>query len=390
MALSILKTLKKTSTTHSNVEKVSKLIWGPSLESKRMIQDWANEGITYKHLSSEQEIHFEAYCRYLRPIRGHANAELAQELGFQLGDGPFGGLFFKDQKFREFGGRSKSLPLLEGEDFFLREGWQLSGDSESRFELSSKATISNPAVKITYLEVDRHWRVELLNGDVVEAEEIFYSGNGHQLMKVWTNFPETLAKNIQAQGQNYKDRKIFMVNWISPNQVTDLRSTLYLPQSLTHDWGHFMGEFGPFLEGVGQSFSFFFFVDEEEIEAEGLTRKFQALKRVLAKVFPNQERAFLSDPTVGPFKETVMLMEDFSLPPLQINLQKIIGQIPLRWIGPFAPLTTEIEDFLRERNIEIGMVDGLVRDRLSSHSPSRSFCSPEIVRTNSMNENFHC
>ena len=305
MALSILKNLKKAQAVLKAPLERPCLVWGASLSMEEILAEWTLQGRPYERLLTEQQIHFSAFTKWLRPIRGETNFQEAEEQALVCEKGPFQALFYKDGKFREFGGRSKAFPLREGEDAFLSPSWS--------YSLTGLESLANDGKlvqikKIKFLDDQAQWRVELENADVYLTPEIIFTGRAQELVKIWDEFP----CQLQSASSLSEERKIFLVRWHSPVQICELQETLFIPQSLTHEWGHFIGEFAPFIPGLGQEMTFFFFVEEEELEAEEVTRKFQNLKRTLARIFPHAEKAFSAEASISSLTEMMMLVEDFS------------------------------------------------------------------------------
>lgn len=107
------------------------------------------------------------------------------------------------------------------------------------------------------------------------------------------------------------------------------KKILFIPQSMTHEWGHFLVEFETFnYQQKEQLCHVLFLIHDEEPQSEDLAQKIKLMKRVLDRVFTDIEKhikkeyiRFDEEMFVSGLKDSAMEQLSFDYPTL-----KFIGQ----------------------------------------------------------------
>src|SRR6476469_4499236 len=81
------------------------------------------------------------------------------------------------------------------------------------------------------------------------------------------------------------------VSWKLDKEIYPEERILFIPQSMTHEWGHFLVEFENFnFQNKEQVCHVLFLIHDEEPQSEDLAGKIKLMKRVLDRVFPDVEK----------------------------------------------------------------------------------------------------
>ncbi len=207
--------------------------------------------------------------------------------------------FYKDGKFHDFGGRAKPMELLAGEDFFLNKGF--------RFEISSLFEsedwhnldeIISQHIDIRILEgiektnsqdlVEKNeWLLTFKDFKKLSCESLYSSLTPKKFLNLLKN-KESLTPDLIDFCSSAQSTGAMSMTWIMKKELSSDSRTFFIPQSMTHEWGHFIVEFenGP----EGHLCHGLFYVHEEEPQSEDLATKIKLMKRVLDRVFPDFEQ----------------------------------------------------------------------------------------------------
>jgi len=202
--------------------------------------------------------------------------------------------FYKDMKFRHFGGRSKSERLLWGEEFFTAPHAEYSLESifsflnnEDFFKEASDSAITSIPLFVSRLTETNQWQIECTNGSLIQCEELFWGESPAHFLELYKNKNE-LSSNFIQFCEGTQTPCALHLKMIFEKRVTDMSQTLFIPLSYTHEWGHFVGEFEVVEdENAKQSIEFVSYVDKNETSEEEISKKIRILKRNLEKIFPN-------------------------------------------------------------------------------------------------------
>jgi hypothetical protein len=262
--------------------------------------------------------------------------------------------FYKDGKFHDFGGRAKSMDLLAGEEFFTHKGYKvevasffnpedwenldliLKEHSEIRiFESIEKTTPEDLVDK-------KEWLLTFKDFAKTTCEFLYVSMSPKKFLGFVHNkeslTPELIdvctAVNIQAA---------ISVTWKLNKEIHPEEKTLFVPQSMTHEWGHFIVEFDSFnFQKKEQLCHVLFLIHDEEPQSEDLAGKIKLMKRVLDRVFPDIEKYIT--------KEYIRFDEEMFISDVKDSAaEQLTFDYPtLRFLGQATPLTGEMtqEKFL--------------------------------------------
>jgi hypothetical protein len=213
--------------------------------------------------------------------------------------------FFKELKWRPFGGRAKPEPLLWNEEFFtnkradfdvyavfpfLKEEGLYEELEASRTDLGVKSV-----KKITPddLAEPANFELELSNSDILKCEHLYWGGGPQSFLDSYSNKNElsnefiTFCEEASAPAALY-----IQIEFKKP--VTDKNETLFIPLSYTHEWGHFVGEFID-LDNGGQRGEFVTYMDISHTNEQEISKKIRLLKKNLEKIFGENASVFDSE-----------------------------------------------------------------------------------------------
>lgn len=212
-------------------------------------------------------------------------------------------LFYKDGKFHDFGGRAKSMELRSGEEFFKGLGYRYEISSLFKPEVWEKLDeYLNEAQDVRVISMIQKTEPQ----DLVDKDEwLLTTKDYHELTA--ENLYVTLAPNKFLNLVHDKDKLTtelmdyltsvnvlqgIQVCWELNKEIYPEERTLFIPQSMTHEWGHFLVEFEAFNHTTKtQKMHVMFLIHEEEPQAEDLAGKIRLMKRVIDRVFSDFEKS---------------------------------------------------------------------------------------------------
>jgi hypothetical protein len=259
-------------------------------------------------------------------------------------------LFYKDGKFHEFGGRAKSMELQRGEDFFIQKGYRL--ELASFFEendWNQLDEIINKHIDIRILEgiektspqdlVEKtEWSISFKDYHIMNCENLYVSLSPKKVLNLLKN-KEKFSADIIDLGSSVQSQAAISVTWILNKEIYPEERTLFIPQSMTHEWGHFIFEFEVYdHQSKTQVCHGLFLINEEEPQSEDLAAKIKLMKRVFDRVFSDFEKhiqeefiRFDEEMFISGIKDKSMEQISFDYPTLQ-------------FLGQSAPMNSEFSD----------------------------------------------
>lgn len=244
-------------------------------------------------------------------IRGASNQKIIQELYPEavISVGTDQAMFYKDMTWKSFGGRSKSEALKFNEEFYTTPRFDI--DVCKIFpELNQAeefiAGVNAEAYQVRLKSIHRSgegFKVECLNGTEFECEKLYFGQSPYQYLNFYSNKSELSDVFIEFC-ESTKTPSALFVKFVFEKPVTDMKETLFIPLSYTHEWGHFVGEFKEgYKEGyqeskiettyndeikagpTAQEIEFLHFLDEDQSSEEDLSRVIRLLKKNMEKIF---------------------------------------------------------------------------------------------------------
>jgi len=296
MAYSDLKKLRKKENIETTKESVKCLIVGGDIFALSILdfllksEDSENVRILTKELLTKDSVEFagpgilrgQENITYMKEAFDYADIEELETVSS----------FYKDLKFKPFGGRSKSEKLLPGEDFFITPKAKFK--SESIFPLIKDEEFLAKANSLKFdfipskvFKEGDSWVVECTNGTQIFCEKIFWAESPWKFYEDFTK-KEALSNEFIEFVETTKAPCALHIKLIFDKHVTDKEETLFVPLSYTHEWGHFICEFDKNSdEDHSQIGRFLTFIDVNETNEEDISKKIRLLKRNLEKIFPH-------------------------------------------------------------------------------------------------------
>lgn len=292
MGLRKLREESKEARENFNREYCKYFIIGDDLASALMFYYLDNKYPTEKiKILTERPIDLET-LRYPGPtdLRGESNIKLVKQLRPELTidstEEP--SKFYKDQKFRVFGGRSRPETIMPGEEFFIDCGYNYRIDEllPSSVEEKDKIFSANVVHLIRYIAKvkdqnsdQESWEITCKDGTIYCCQHLFMGRTPSEFLNLLDNKGDFSSK-VHEFCLSGATRPGLFVSIKQDAPLSDDQGTLFLSQSLTHEWGHFIGEF---YDG---KLSFFSLIHEDE-DSEQVSQKIRLLKRTIKRIFPN-------------------------------------------------------------------------------------------------------
>lgn len=211
--------------------------------------------------------------------------------------------FYKDGKFHDFGGRAKPMELQPGEEFFIQKGYRIKVenffDVEDWNQLDQTLTLCSDIRILESIEktdpqdlVDRNeWLLAFKDFSRITTEKLYISQSPKKFLNFLTK-KEALTPELIDVCSSARVQGAISVSWKLKSEIYTEERTLFIPQSMTHEWGHFILEFEqretPYCHAL-------FLIHEDEPQTEDLASRIKLMKRVIERVFPNFEQAITKE-----------------------------------------------------------------------------------------------
>lgn len=207
--------------------------------------------------------------------------------------------FYKDTKFHEFGGRAKSFELKAGEEYFTRpsadyrldlffsdEEWNHLDETlkeANLIKIIEKIEVTTP----TDLVEKTNFIILTGENEKIECEKLYYFKSPKKLLKLVKN-NEVLPDSFHEFASRIEEKAGLVVHFSFPNILHEKAQTVFLPQSVTHEWGHFICDFEAFDEFSKKQKATVLMIlqDDEGGSEEELAKKIRLMKRVMERVYP--------------------------------------------------------------------------------------------------------
>lgn len=296
MAFKDLHKLKKVVVVEKEFIEVSHLVVGKDIFAltiyKALQEKYGKEKV--RLLSEDPILKSDLLPKGPGTVRAMANQQVMKNL---FGDavvfeGTEMAMFYKDMVWKNFGGRSKSEALKFNEEFYTTP--RLDIDLKKLFpELSTSdeflTTVNQEAYQVKLKAIKRSedgFSVECLNGTEFKCDKLYFGQSPAQYLEFYTNKNELSDTFIQFCESTHTPSALF-VKFVFEKPITDLKETLFIPLSYTHEWGHFVGEFSMVGDETKteQTIEFIHYIDEDASSEEDVSRIIRSLKKNMEKIF---------------------------------------------------------------------------------------------------------
>jgi hypothetical protein len=262
--------------------------------------------------------------------------------------------FYKDGKFHDFGGRAKPMELRSGEEFFTKKGYKvelsslfsdedwenldaiLKDHSEIRlFESIEKTTPDDLVEK-------KEWTMAFKDFATLTCENLYVSMSPKKFLNL-IHHKDKLTPDLIDACTSVNVQAAISVTWVLNKEIYPDERTLFIPQSMTHEWGHFVVEFEMFQHQNKQQLCHaLFLIHDEEPQSEDLAQKIKLMKRVIDRVFPNIENHITKEYIRFDEEMFISHVKDSSMEQLSFDYPT------LKFLGQASPMTSELtqEKFL--------------------------------------------
>lgn len=265
------------------------------------------------------------------------DSEVADELGFEqleVRDATKTPLFYKDTKFHKFGARAKPHPLLPGEEFFSKPFYQVDLKLDINDEVLAANQVRKIIKKIRVCEptdLVEPVRFELFtgDGDILTCEKLYFCENPRDFYRLVEN-KEALSEEVKKYLVAVETNPGITVHFECKGKFSDHVGSMIIPQSMTHEWGNFIIDIGPFENGY-QNFKAMTFIDADDLQEEDLAKKIRLMRKVLERVMPELEKCECVP--------TIKFDSDLRYQGMNDELSGKLRNEDIRFVGPGAPLS---------------------------------------------------
>lgn len=295
MAFKDIHKLKKIAVVERETVTVPYLVIGKDIFSLSLYNDLktAHGKKNVRLLSQDALLRSDLLPKGPSSIRGETNQRLFKELypDVKITKCNENSLFYKDMTWKSFGGRSKSEALKYDEGFFT--GDRIDPDFEEIFKNipHSDDFINEVSAEAYHVKVKSLRRsetgfiVECINGTEFHCEHLYFGLSPYHYLEFYSEKSELSDAFIQFCESTKTSSALFVKYIFDGKPLSDMKETLFIPLSYTHEWGHFIGEFKD-VKGV-QEIEFMHFLEDHLMSEEDVSRVIRLLKKSMEKIFDN-------------------------------------------------------------------------------------------------------
>ncbi len=260
--------------------------------------------------------------------------------------------FFKELKWRQFGGRAKSEKLLWNEEFYTQKRGEIDFEElfpflkeEGLYERLEKARFDFSVKNLLKMTPDdlaepANFQIELSNNDLLKCENLYWGLGPGDLLSAFNDKKE-LSDEFITYCEHAESPSALLVQLVFEKPITDKKETIFIPLSYTHEWGHFVGEFSSDKSGK-QKAEFVTFMDMDHTNEDEISKKIRLLKKNLEKIF-GDSAGLISDEFIKVTTQSPCLNFDDNL---FTKVSDEVGQLRIAsYNGPLEHLTQEQSSF---------------------------------------------
>lgn len=253
--------------------------------------------------------------------------------------------FYKDTKFQKFGGRAKPHEIKKSEKFFTKpyyhfkhealfDGAELENIDETLKASELNKIIERIEVKKPSDLVEKvNFSLHSGENDVIDCENLYFCESPKTFFKLISNKKE-LDDVIGEYTASLENQGAITVHFDCDRLIYDFKGTMLIPQSMTHEWGSFVIDFGAFdPENSKQAFTVLSFLGDEDLQEEDLVKKIKLLKRVIERVFPEFSNA--------QYEQSIRYSSEYAIEGINDEYFDKLKDLPVKFIGPGAPIKSE-------------------------------------------------
>ncbi len=360
MSFGDIRALKKEESTELTPKFIRHLIVGEDVHSialyKTLVEKYGENEV---QLLCQKELSpLEVLPKGPSSLRGEANIEAFRKLypEVELTLVEKEAEYFKEQEFRKFSGRGKPEKLLWGEEFYKEQRADLDLsqvypflNDEEFFKKLNETKWDNTLVNLNQVEPtelieNTNWTISTTIGEMLQSEHLYWGLGPEAFLSAYENKNKLSDEFIQFCESTQAPASLY-IKYVFDEPITEKEETLFVPLSYTHEWGHFIGEFGS--ENGKQFIEFILYVDINQQNEEDISRKIRLLKRHIEKIFKKAKKISCT--------EFITLEKQTSCPEIddalyQKGLTDIRNLVMISVNGPFgesAPMKTIFEDSVR-------------------------------------------
>ena len=295
MAYKDLHKLKKIAVVEKEIIKTPFLVVGKDIFSLSLYKDIKkNKGLDQVRLLSEDIIsEADLFPKGPSTLRGETNQKLFKEVypQVEISKSIDNALFYKEMAWKSFGGRSKSEILKYDEGFYTGDRIDLdfnSAFSDFYINADQLAEINSQAYQVKIKSVKKSGEgfiVECINGTEFHTEELFFGLSPYKYLQFYKEKNELSDEFMQFCESTKTSSALFVKFLFTDNPLSEMKETLFIPLSYTHDWGHFIGEFKS--KNGHQEIEFMHFLEDQIVSEEDVSRIIRLLKKSMEKIFPS-------------------------------------------------------------------------------------------------------
>ena len=224
-------------------------------------------------------------------------------------------LFYKDGSWHKFNSRAKPMELksfeesfqpprqeISLESLFSPEDWDQLDETLKAYQSVRVLEKLEKQVPTDLANVDEWWMLFHDLGEVT-ATHLYTSLSARELLKR-SGQGQTLPTEMSAWLSSVEKKAAIAIRFECNKQLHEETQTLFVPQSMTHEWGHFIVDVHPFdAQTKSHPLTALILLHDEEPTSEIMADKIKLLKRVFERVFPRFQESILS--------EYIFVTEDF-------------------------------------------------------------------------------
>jgi hypothetical protein len=204
--------------------------------------------------------------------------------------------YFKDQKIRPFTLQLKTSPLHFFESYFRFPHFALNHFDHLPFDLQQQVLtlLESPPDLIDSIHFDDQeksypWTVHLKNNRILKTKLLFFN-LGIDYFYQYFKDKNQLAPELATYALSIQHKPYFLWSLQLSKALFPEGGTIFIPQSLTHDWGHFISQHPPAINHQGPLTVLSYCLFEEEEFSDLVSKKWITLKKWFQKMFPGYQK----------------------------------------------------------------------------------------------------